>query len=324
MPGISHPDFAGSGSVLGRRLLAGLLRRRPVLAVQVEISSVCTLSCPFCPVGSGEVPGGLMDPGTHELILDRLPRTVRVLSYAFRGEPTVNPDCARMVAAASARGYATRVTTNGVLAREVAGELAAAGLDRVAVAVDGDTQEAHAAYRCGGSLEASLETVRRLRSARDARPGRGPREIAVQTVVSRVNEGRLDAIARLAREAGADRVIFKSMAPNLGGSWPLGEAAQRAWLPRRPQLRRRTGGRFCPVWGVGVVLHDGSAVLCCSDYRAEHRLGNLLDGPGGAIFSGERFRSLAEDVVARRLPLCRSCPMTGPLRLRRLERRFRW
>jgi radical SAM protein len=106
------------------------------------------------------------------------------------GDPLRRPDVYDLVAEGTARGLRVALTPSGTASvrREKLGRLAAAGLARLAVSLDGATPEAHDAFR--GVRGSHAHTIRILREARDS-----GLSLQVNTTVTRHSRHQLDRLA---------------------------------------------------------------------------------------------------------------------------------
>ena len=74
---------------------------------------------------------------------------------------------------------------------------------------------------------------------------------------------------------------------------------------------------FTPFYDQNVVLPNGDVVLCCMDYSARHRLGNLIEQDYYDIFAGAelgRLRAENMKLGAGSGTLCKTCNRAAPLR----------
>ena len=110
-----------------------LIGARKIVAITMEVSSGCNLRCAFCPVGNQKVPPALMKLEDHNKIIDLLPRSIKELRYAYRGDPTLNKYFVKMIKYASDRGFKTMISTNGMLIDRYVDQLVESGLDRIVI-----------------------------------------------------------------------------------------------------------------------------------------------------------------------------------------------
>lgn len=182
----------------------GWLKKRPLTALQVEVTSRCTRRCAICP----RTPlrhvwrdGDLSDADWTRLREDlSLARHVHLQGW---GEPLLHPRLAEMVDAAKAAGCTVGLTTNADLLLDAVAWIVAGGVDQVTVSVAGETVT-HAALRDGSRLEHVWAAVERLIAGR--RRGRQPK-VQVSYLLTRSNMGQLPALVRQAARAGADAVF---------------------------------------------------------------------------------------------------------------------
>jgi len=113
------------------------------------------------------------------------------------GEPLLRADFFDMARYAMSAGLRAVLATNGVLVTpDVAREIAAVGIPRVSISLDGATAEDHDAFRqVPGAFEASLSGIANLRSAGVS--------VQINTTLTRRNRQQLGQIMNLADRIGA-------------------------------------------------------------------------------------------------------------------------
>lgn len=181
---------------------------RPWKLWQVETALACNLDCVMCPwkaVRRRARSAGLMADDVWEALKPRL-REVESIDFSGGGEPLLQPRLAGWIRRAAEAGCTTGFLTNGTLLDEATcAELLAAGVDWIAVSVDGAEAETYESIRRGASFEAVRSNLRRLVRAR---AGRRP-WVMINFVMMPSNVGQLRAMVRMASELGADQVNFK-------------------------------------------------------------------------------------------------------------------
>ena len=308
-----------ANSALIRLCSLARIRRVPTRpeSLSVEPASVCNLRCPECTLGGGRLqrPGQLMDMNTFGRALQPLSRWLVSCQFFLQGEPTLNPDLARMIAEAHRRRIFTTVSTNGqTLTPDLCRELSNSGLNQLIVSVDGTTQEVYEQYRVGGSLQAAISGIGNMVRAR-RELGRGNPVVTVQFIVFRHNEHQMADIKRLARQWGADSVELKTaQIENLDSAAEL--------LPRNPRFSRyrlNADGRYTiarkrwpkcfRVRSTMVVSTNGDAALCCYDKNCRHSLGNVNQTDALAVWHGTAADHLRQQVWGTEsgLEICRNC-----------------
>ncbi|NJL44326.1 MAG: radical SAM protein [Nitrosarchaeum sp.] len=286
---------------------------RKIHSISFEVTSVCNLRCPFCPVGQGKVAKGLMTLEDHKTIIDKIPSTVKRLRYSYRGDPSMNPNWVKMVKYASSKGFYTYVSTNGVVLKRYAKELAESGLHRLMIAIDGATQETLTKYRVGSNIGLIKEGIRLLVEERKKSKTKSPKDIMIQTVISRNNEHEIPVMQELARELGVDRIKFKTLAVKLGEDWEMkGKDEQLDFLPRnKAYWRTGEGVVICPGLSETVILHNGDLGVCCNDYQGKLIYGNLLKQTWEDIFTSPKYYAMRRQMIKKGFTMCKDCSITG-------------
>ena len=174
--------------------------QRP-LVVTWELTQACALACDHCRADASPDchPDELSTAQAHALF-DQVaafgdPAPFLVFSG---GDPLERDDLLELVRAAAERGVPPAVTpaTTPALDRTTVERLAAAGVGRMAVSVDGATPATHDSFRGeSGTFERAL---RAARAAADA-----GMTVQINTTVTAVTASELPAIAELAESLGA-------------------------------------------------------------------------------------------------------------------------
>ncbi len=298
-----------------------LFRPRYPTQLQIETSSVCSLRCPLCPAGMGEVDGphATMPFSIFSSLLDEVGDHALVASLWMWGEPLMNPDLPEMIAYAHSKNVGTVISTNGqhTRTRDDAERLVASGLDNLIVALDGATQETYAGYRIGGDIRNVLRCLELVRQAKITLGSRTP-FVNVRTVVMKQNEHELADIDAIARMYGADMVSRKTaFIPDR-----FDDAADWKYLPSDPRYQRyqyRDGRRVRRYvqdmrcrrpWNKISVSVDGTVLLCEFDTRREATLGQVgWDGSFMDIWRGDKAQSIRRRFVDDRayFGFCADC-----------------
>lgn len=123
------------------------------------------------------------------------------------GEPLFRPDIFQIARHARARGLPVALATNGTLITdEVAQAIMEAGIQRVAISIDGADEQTHDAFRQQpGSLAAALAGFSRLK--------RLGMSLQINCTITRHNVHQLDLLYRRAVELGADALHLFMLVP---------------------------------------------------------------------------------------------------------------
>lgn len=154
-----HPQDAAKPVALP---VAECANRRPISAVQIELTNHCNYHCRFCPQSQwrqpefAEVPfdrpKGYMAFDLFRRIVDEANEVASCVNFSFFGEPTMHPEFLRFMDYLKGRssGLAVVMNTNLSLAtREVFARLIEIGLDDLRISLDAATPETYDAVRPG-------------------------------------------------------------------------------------------------------------------------------------------------------------------------------
>ncbi len=176
----------------------------------VEPTNRCNLDCRTCMRHGWEEGLGVMDFGLLKKIMAGLgtfPRRPDIFFGGF-GEPLGHPRIAEMVALAKSVGNEVELISNGILLDEkMTKRLAAAGLDRLWVSIDGASPTSYADVRLGDHLPQIIGNLEHL-NAMSNKP-----ELGISFVAMRRNIADLPAIINLARHLGAKRFSISNVEP---------------------------------------------------------------------------------------------------------------
>ncbi len=279
-------------------------------ALSLELSSVCNLKCPQCPVGLGKIKraDAFINTPLAKNIIDDFARKGIILNLYFQGESLLHPSFIDIAEYAAKKKLFTILSTNATqIDEKMAAQLVGVPINRIILSIDGLNQDTYGEYRQGGQANQSWGSIKTLVNARMNNGSPWP-EIIVQTLVNRFNENELDAIEIKARQAGADKVQFKTM--QLYDDYDL-------WLPEDNNFRRYQNGRIKQL-SIGacfrafssmVVSSDGDYLPCCFDKAANHITAGHNNSFNEAVKSTRRKKFLEKIYKEKRLhAICENCP----------------
>lgn len=282
------------------------------ITITLELSSVCNLACPECPVGMGKVKrdNKFLDLDLAKSIIDRHYRHAIVAIMYFQGEPMLNPSWSEIVQYARKKNLYTIMSTNAQLLDAInCKRVINSGLNRIILSAEGIDQSVYEQYRIGGSFLSVVEGLKKL-SIVKREAGTNGFEIVYQTLLTKYTENHLHYIRRKALSWGADRVEFKTIQ-----IYNQSQNNIDKWLPTRVQYQRknlRKGYRYkvrsIVCWRLltnAVYTADGVLLPCCFDKLGEYPFGLELN---------KAWHSNARMVFINRLrkgrdnpDICRNC-----------------
>ncbi len=185
-------------------MLSCFAGRRPLDALQVEVTSRCTRSCIVCPrhaLAESWESRDLERSTWERLVVDL--SVARHLHLQGWGEPLLNRDLPSMVQDAKRAGCSVGITTNGDLLGQAVEWMVELRVDLVSLSVAGRSF-AHAKLRDGSSLEDVLEAASGL-----AR--KSPTHVKINYLLTRDNAKDLPYIVDIAARLGFRGVVVNHL-----------------------------------------------------------------------------------------------------------------
>ncbi|MDA3865182.1 MAG: radical SAM/SPASM domain-containing protein [Salinivirgaceae bacterium] len=290
--------------------LSGKVYPQLPYALSLELSGVCNLKCPQCPVGLGLIKRAqpFMSKEDAYKIIDEFAPFGTVLNLYFQGESLLNPNfCAITNYAAKQKVFTILSTNAAFISKNTATNLVQSGIHRIIISVDGADQQSYEKYRSGGDLETVWRSISWLMQARKSQARLRP-EIIVQTLVNKYNEHDLSVIKDKALTLGADRVVFKTMQLY---------SDREVWLPKTKKFQRYKRqnqavkiNRCFRAFSSMVITSDLSYVPCCFDKFANHRL-NTPNQTLRQVAKTDKRRAFLSQIYKHKTghSICENCSM---------------
>ncbi|MEW6662411.1 MAG: radical SAM/SPASM domain-containing protein [Bacillota bacterium] len=188
----------------------GAMPRRPLKAVQVEVTTRCNFSCKMCPGCSGEAVQRDMEWSTYLNLAEDFAMAELVYLQGW-GEPLLHPKILDMVGLAKSKGCQVGFTTNGsFLHRELISRLVEKGIDFVTVSFAGATAATHEGIRKGSKYDGLVANVNRLVELRQL-AGLNRPKITFSYLMMEANLPELSQAVELAHRLGCDEMVATNL-----------------------------------------------------------------------------------------------------------------
>lgn len=306
------------------------MRTLPV-AVKIDISPMCNLSCTVCvhadPNGNSALEKQNFDP-KHRMsveqfrkIIDQIRGRTAAVSLYYIGDPLVHPNLDEMCGIAYDAGLNVHISTNFSFALTDARirRMVTSGLTHLSVCVDGLSQAKYEMTRVGGRIDRVLDNLMRICKVRDELHRTFPK-VEVQYIKFQHNVDELEKARELVKSYGVNQVSdFWGALNNYTDFDPdaisVIEPNKNAKLPQC----------FWPHSSM-VVKYNGDVIPCCNfrigqqytnvdDSRA---LGNVFETSLEEVWNNQQFRDARRLVSNPELVntepelkkhFCYSCPV---------------
>jgi radical SAM protein with 4Fe4S-binding SPASM domain len=242
-------------------------------------------------------PFGMMAFEDFASVVDGIGRWLYKIRFYSWGEPLLHKDIYRMISLARQRNIGTELSTSfNPIEHDDVDELVDSGLEHLIISLDGASERTYGTYRVGGDFGRVMRNIHALMEAKTRKKGWGPL-VEIQFLVMKHNEHEIQAMKKLAKESGVDRLRLAPISLNVKDPDQV-----KAWLPAderwsRYEYRRLTDKiyikrRRCEwLWRSAVVNWDGTISPCCVFEGPKADFGSLKDGPFEEIWNNAHYRS---------------------------------
>lgn len=275
----------------------------------IEVTNRCTLRCPTCFSHQDGRQKADLSYANFKKIIDENHDLIESLTLYNYGEPLLNDDLPAMVAYAKSQkiGF-IKIATNGMnLTSTRAKELIASGLDYLSISIDGATRKVYEKFRVGGDFKKVVTYTRNLVKLKNML--KSTLKIEIQFIIMRHNEHEIEAIEKLARKLGVNRLRLKTVLVKKD-EWqyllPRNEYYNRySFNAEEAQCRK-------PLHEV-VINCDGTVIPCCyivGNDIEKFKIGNVFEQSLGEILDSEKYKAFVRicSTQKRSLSSCRHCP----------------
>jgi len=256
---------------------------------------------------------GVMKFKNAKRIIDEIYKELFVLTAYFQGEPLIDDSFFQIVKYASAKNIFTISSTNAqFLNEDNAKKIIDSGLDRLIVSLDGYDQNSYHSYRIGGDFEKVINGIKILKRQRTLLKKSTPAIIA-QCLILKTTEKNLPEIKKMALEAGADKVVFKTAqfydTANIDKLFPSNKASRYELKNGELKITGKLPNHCKRLWSSPVVTWNGDLVPCCFDKDADHSFGKPTDGSFKEIWSGKESQKFRKKLLIdrKKIKICRNC-----------------
>ena len=176
-----------------------------MLIIAWETTAACNLKCSYCRAFASAVP----DQGelcTEEAVafIDSI-AIFQPMLILSGGEPLLRPDIFHLARHAVSRGLRVSLASNGTLITpEIVDKIAATGIGRVSISLDGATPQMHDGNRGQGSFWAAMAGIEALR---------GRVDFQINFTITKRNEAHVPAVFDLAEAVRAKALHFFFLVP---------------------------------------------------------------------------------------------------------------
>jgi len=261
------------------------------LNVDIELSSVCNLKCPFCPLSD---PSFKRNKNKYfqvyqlgKIIIEADRMRIPSLKFNWMGEPTLHPFFNEIMEyAASFNFYDLLINTNGNYKAEINKGLMYA--TKVMFSVDSVHEATYNKMRPGGNRDKVIFNIGALLKA-------GHKNIVARRVITTDNQDE-DFESAIAAIFGSSVSVSEHYVFDRNSSYKY----QTKYIEN---LKRK----YCGYPSQRLVIDtDLNVFPCCADYNKNMLLGNIKEKSLMEIWRSQRLRVIRAQLRKRKMP-SKSC-----------------
>ncbi len=286
------------------------------ISYSIEPTNHCNLQCPECPSGLGTLtrPLGLLKLDDFKSWIDQIKNSGFYVQLFFQGEPYINKNLPAMIKYAQSQNVYISISTNGHFVTDKNVDVVVENApDKLIFSVDGLDEESYQQYRVGGTFEQADKGLRTLIKRRNELGKKKP-FVEFQFIVMKQNEDQLDEVLKYGKDAGVDKVVFKTMQissyENAVKFLPSNKKYRRYIVEDGTYKIKNGLKNHCfALWRTSVITWDGQVVPCCFDKDAQFKLGKLNGRTFKDIWKSEEYSQFRQGVLddRRGLSMCTNC-----------------
>lgn len=268
------------------------------LLVDIELSSICNLTCPMCYTTTERFKRSVntrrMSFDLYRKIIDEIGGNVPAIRLSLRGEPTLNTKFVACIEYAKAKGIkeVSTLTHGGKLTGAYLRKVIDAGIDWITISVDG-LEDVYDSVRKPLTFEGTLARIKEIKRYKEARGLKRP-VIKVQGIWPAIEKDAQRFYDTFAPHV--DLVAFNPLIDYLENDEEI-EYIESFSCPQQYQRL--------------VICADGLVVKCSNDEHNQEVIGDLKQQSVKQIWHGEAMTKVREMHMQTRgfmqSPVCRKC-----------------
>jgi radical SAM protein with 4Fe4S-binding SPASM domain len=249
------------------------------LLVDLELSSVCNLSCPMCFSNSKHyqenIHTGFMDFNLFTKVIDEIAGKVPAIRLSLRGESTLNPNFTKAIDYAKNKGIkeVSTLTNGSTLTKEFIAQIVTARIDWITISIDGIGEEYENIRKPLRFLDifSKIKDIYEIKKQLNIhRP-----VIKIQSIWPAIKDNPEEFYNLF--YPYVDLIAFNPLIDYLGNDQDILYEENFAC----PQLYQRI-----------IIFHDGNATMCTNDEEMHNNIGNANIQTIHEIWHGEKIENV--------------------------------
>ena len=250
--------------------------------VQIEPTSMCNFRCVMCyqadKTFSGKQNGfmGMMALDTFKKSIDELEGNIEAITFASRGEPTMNKSFVEMLDYSKDKFLGLKLNTNAsLLTEKMAHALLSSDLQTIVFSIDSKDKVAYEQIRINGNFEKVVANLERFNHIRNTQYSRSDKVVRISGV--KINDDQ--DIESMKEKWGdvADIVAFTNYSP---------------WESSYDNPINDISSPCTELWQRMFIWQDGKVNPCDYDYKSKLSKWNIKDSTVKSIWNSKSYNEL--------------------------------
>ncbi len=250
--------------------------------IQIEPTSICNYRCIMCYQAdksfSNKSNGfmGHMKFETFKKCIDELENNVEAITFASRGEPTLNKDFIKMLEYSNGKFLALKLNTNAsMLDEKLIHLLLSSDLQTIVFSIDAKDKESYEKIRVNGKFDKVIKNLELFNNIRDKNYNREDKVVRISGV--RINQDQ--NIDEMKKKWGgiADLIAFTNYVP---------------WESSYENQINNIKEPCSELWSRLFVWQDGKVNPCDYDYKSKLSKWNIKNNSITEIWNSKEYEYL--------------------------------
>jgi len=282
------------------------------LAIHIETSSKCNLSCLFCDRGQGHIdrPSAIMTLTDFQKIITKLPKSIYWITLYFQGEPLLDDTIIDKIKYLRTNNYFVEISTNAQnINKQMATALIESGLNRIIISMDGISQKTYEKYRINGKINKVFEAISNLLESKKKLNKKNPK-IIIQYIVFKHNESEIYQFKKMMKKLDVTiRIKNAQLEDDAIDYLPNNKKYRRYKINNdKLQLNKSLPKPCYRLWKEIIFLQNAQIAICCQDKNGELINETWHKKTIKQIWSSQELNAIRQKtLIGNNLEICKNC-----------------
>ena len=292
--------------------------------VRIEPAGKCNLSCIHCPTGTVEMPRGIMDYDTFELIFNEIKQaiSVKVIVLYHGGEPLLNKNFFNMVELIKKHRpdmFVKTVSNGNILTENTIDKIIKSNINMIEFSLDGLSinENNNVRVKCNG--EKVLKSIKKLIEKRNLKKCKQRTKIYISSTQFLRNKEEVANIKNAKCPDYISNVIplgyngVDGYKINYAMVWPHMGNVQNKFIIYSDNKSTNNKINKCDMLDSTITVRwNGDVVPCCYDLTSKLIMGNVKNSMLIDIWNNNKYNVLRSSIANKKhISICKKCSVVN-------------